>query len=120
MNKENSKHSTILVIVLGLLVLSFIFKASTLVTVATIIGVVSLIFPIVGSWIEFVWFKLAEGLGWVNSRLILGIVFFVILFPIAFLYRLVNSNTLKLRKGEKSLFESRDHTYTKEDFENMW
>lgn len=120
MKKNASASSTILVIVVGFLVLSYIFEAKSLVLIATVIGVVALVFPVTGRWIEFVWFKFAEVLGWINARLILGIVFFVILFPIALLYRLSAKNPLNIRKVQGSLFVTRDHNYSKKDFENMW
>lgn len=120
MKKKTFPHATILIIVLGLLVLSFIFKANVLVTIATIIGVVSLIFPPVGYGVEWFWLKLAETLGWINTRLLLGIVFFVFLSPIAFLHRLFHKNPLQLKKTSGSVFVAREHTYTEKDFENMW
>ena len=46
------------------------------------------------------WMKLGYLLGWVNSRIILGIIFFVILLPIAILMRLFGYDPLKNnRKG---------------------
>ncbi len=118
--KKDTTNTTILVIVLGLLVLSYLFKAPVLIHIATGIGVVSLLVPKIGQWIEWAWMKLAEVLGWINTRILLGIVFFIILFPISVLYRLVSRDSLKLKRGQGSVFFSRDHTYTSKDFENIW
>jgi hypothetical protein len=118
--KKTFPHSTILIIVLGLLVLSFLFKAPVLVTIATVVGVISMIFPPVAFGVEWIWLKLAETLGWINSRLLLGIVFFVFLSPIALLHRLFHKNPLQLKKTNGSIFVAREHAYTEKDFENMW
>ena len=46
------------------------------------------------------WMKLGFLLGWVNSRIILGIIFFIILLPIAIVMRLFGYDPLKNnRKG---------------------
>lgn len=114
------RNKTILVIVTGFLVLSYIFKASVLVTIATVLAVLCLVFPPVARFVEWIWFKIAHALGWFNSRVLLGIVFFVILFPIALLSRMTKRNSLKLRRADDTLFTVRDYHYKKEDFENMW
>ena len=58
-----------------------------------------------------VWVALGEALGWINSRIILGLVFLIILQPIAFVMRLIGYDPLRnRRKGEKSYRENRkDH-----------
>jgi hypothetical protein len=65
------------------------------------------------------WIRLAEGLGWVSSKVILSVVFFCILLPIAMIRRLFKGDTLHLKKENlKTLFETRDHKYVPEDLEN--
>ncbi len=113
-------HTTILVMVTGFLVLSFIFKAPILVTIATIVALVSLTIPRLGKGIEWVWYKIATVLGWFNTRLLLGFLFFVFLFPVAMLARAFGKANLKLNKPTESIFTFRDHKYTRDDFENMW
>lgn len=41
------------------------------------------------------WMKFGSVLGWINSRIILGIIFFLVLFPIAFIMKLFNYDPLK-------------------------
>lgn len=43
------------------------------------------------------WMYLAEGLGWMNTRIILGLLFFLIISPIALVKRLFNSTDLHLK-----------------------
>ena len=121
MNKiENVK--ALLVMVTGFLVLYFIFDADWLLYIATGVGVVSLVIPIAGEYITKGWFKLAEGLGWINSKILLSIIFFVFLFPFALIARLFGKSDLKLRRQEasQSVFENRNHKYTADDLENIW
>ena len=50
-----------------------------------------------------VWMMIGHILGWVNSRIILGIIFFIVLLPIAMVMRLFGYDPLKRnRKGKHS------------------
>jgi hypothetical protein len=67
------------------------------------------------------WLFFAEGLGAFNSKLILSLVFFLFLTPLAFTFRLFTKNPLMIRREDCSSFYSeRDHTYLPIDLEKMW
>ena len=54
------------------------------------------------------WMALGNVLGWLNSKIILGLVFIVILQPIAFVMRLIGYDPLRIRrKKEKTYRENR-------------
>ena len=57
------------------------------------------------------WMKLGVLLGWINSHIILGLVFILVLQPIAYIMRLIGHDPLRRRrKGEKTYRENRkDH-----------
>ena len=90
--------------------------------VSVAVGAFALLLPVVSRWVAFGWFKLAEGLGWVNSRIILSAVFFVMLLPFALLLRLFNKTGLWFRSGKtaKSIYIERNHQYSAKDLENIW
>ena len=79
---------------------------------------------LVSKWLSakliWLWFKLAEGMGYVMSRVILSIVFFFFLFPIALLYRMFNKDLLKLSRQDGSTYTDRHHKYSASDMENPW
>jgi hypothetical protein len=69
------------------------------------------------------WLKFAEAFGKFNTCLILSLVYYVLLTPIAFLYRLTHGDFLNLGKGrghETTLWVERNHLYEPEDLERMW
>lgn len=104
-----------------MLALGWIFDIPVLGKIALVIGAVSIFIPPAARAIEWVWFKIALGLGWINSRILLSIVYFVFLMPIAWLSRLFTNDPLALKKGRRqSLFVTRDHLYTGKDLENIW
>ena len=52
------------------------------------------------------WMKLGHALGWINSHIVLGLVFIIILQPIAFLMRIRGYDPLRRRrKGENTYRE---------------
>lgn len=123
MTKDKAKiYQSILVIVIGLAVLSLIFKIKLLLTIGLLIGILSLISDTIAAWINYGWYKIAEGLGWINSKILITLVYYVFLFPISVLSKLKHKDVLKRNKDPKghSYFADRDHTYLPKDFENLW
>lgn len=105
----------------GLLVFAWIFETSWLNYVALAVGFVCVFVPAVASAVEWGWFKLAALLGYVNSRIILSVIYFVFLLPIAWMSRLFTKDPLLLRSRKKpTLFINRNHLYTRKDLENIW
>lgn len=118
-SKDPATSKTQLVIVTGLLVLAWIFGSIYLVYSAGLVGLASFVSPI-GNRVVWGWYKLAEGLGWFNSRVLLSLVYYLIVTPIAILFRLFGNDPLRLKDNKGSMYEFREHTYTKKDLENPW
>jgi hypothetical protein len=121
MAPAQDRYKTILVMVTGLLAIALIFELSWLITVCLVIGLLSSFIPAAARAIEWAWLKLALVLGWINSRIILSVIYFVFLLPIAWISRLFTKDPLALRNRKtSSLFVTRNHLYTKKDLENIW
>ena len=59
------------------------------------------------------WMALGHALGWINSHIILGLVFIIILQPIAYIMRLTGYDPLRTkRKGEKTYRENFQNHHT--------
>ncbi len=62
-------------------------------------------------WFYRYWMALAGALSFVNTRILLGLFFFVALAPIGFVLRLTGHDPLDRRKGiEQSYWRARPHT----------
>lgn len=130
--KIADRFQSLLVIVVGFLVLYFIFrgnynwyffefKRDFFLYAAVGIGVSSLMFDFVADAILSAWMKIAEVLGFINTRILMSLVFFIFLTPFALLQKLLSkTNFLSLKDTEKSVFHTRDHQYVPEDFDNIW
>ena len=50
------------------------------------------------------WMKLGHVLGWINSRIMLGLVFLIVLQPIALIMRLFNYDPLRKKKNNQTSY----------------
>ena len=122
MQSRAKQLETILVIAAGMIVFHFLFKRVEFLYVALGAAVLGLAIPIAAKYIHLGWMGLAKVLGFINSHILLGVIFFFILTPIALLRNLVSrKDNLQLRKQEgESYFVERNHTYEAADLENPW
>ena len=75
--------------------------------------IMGLISPLLLHYPYKIWMAIGYGLGWINSKIILGLIFIAVLLPIAFVMRLTNYDPLKTkRKGEKTYRENRQNHQT--------
>ena len=112
-----------LVIVTGLLVLHFIFEKAQpwfLITAAAV-GVISIGIPVAGSLIVKGWLRFAEILGAVNGRILLTLIFFLVLLPVALIARLSRKDSPFLQNEDSgSVYTDRNHLYEAKDLDNVW
>ncbi|WP_338792334.1 hypothetical protein [Bernardetia sp. MNP-M8] len=111
----------LLAIMVGFMVFYFVFKIDVLLYIPFGIGVIALFWNWLAEKIAWVWLKFAGVLGVINGKILLSIVFFVFLTPIAFINRLFSKNMLQLKKEDhNSVFVERNLKYKKEDLENIF
>ena len=98
-----------LVIVIGFLFLSYIFDVNYfretalfdvtwLRNTALILGLIFTVSPTLSKAVLWFWGKLAHVLGWINTRIILSLVFYLFLLPIALLFKLFNRDRFSRRQ----------------------
>ena len=112
---KSDPHKSILVIVTGFLIVGFIFPAGSKywVTTAAAIGTLGLANRYFRKWILAAWEMIGIVMGWINSRIILSIVFTFFLVPIGFLYKLIKGDLLFLKKSHLILFSQNEIIHMK-------
>lgn len=122
MEKRLKSLESCLVITVGFLFLFLWLKNPWLLRIALVVGALGAFSPWAAAKIHEGWSLLARGLGWFNGRVLLSVVFFLFLTPIAWLARRSGASGLQLRKktGEGSYYTKRDHRYEPKDLENTW
>ncbi len=105
-----------------LIILSWVSGRSEFAYVALLLLLSGVLFKKVGSIIASGWLRFSRMVAIVNTKIILTIVFYLILTPIALIYRLCCRDPLRLKKAESddSYFCVRNHLCRKRDLENIW
>jgi hypothetical protein len=112
---------TVLVITVGMLVLYFVTDVKWLLIVSLIVGLTGLISPYLAKRIDFLWMKLAWILSLIVPNIILSIVFYLFLTPIALLSRLFGpSDPINLKNSTDTLFKDYKKAVDKASFEKPW
>lgn len=109
-----------LVLVVALVVFYFVFHLPLLLKIAILLGAIGILIPSLSEKIHWLWMKLSHVLGYVMSRVLLTLIFYIILVPLSFFSRLAGKNSVILKKNKTSYFKERNFTYTKESMENVW
>jgi len=113
--KEKSLETS-LVLVLACMVIGYLTGNKYFYLASLILGIIGLFIPFLADWITYLWFKLSEAIGFVTSKILLSAVFFLILFPVATLRKLVGKKDIQ--STDASNWVERNHTYVKKDLEN--
>lgn len=119
--QQNMEFGLVLVLVCCL---SAYFTNEALFLVAAIVlCLTTLLKPGVFTPFTRIWFKLSEVLGGFTSTLLLGIIFFCLVTPIAYIRRLCKKDSLQLhafKRGKQSVLTERNHLFEKNDLMNAF
>lgn len=120
MKQDDTTKSTILIISMGFLLIYLLFTWRWAVITSLIIGLVGILSPSLSQKIEWGWMKLAQILSYVIPNILLTIVFFFFLFPIALVSRLFTKDPLMLSKKYNTYFLDVKNKSDKKSFKKTW
>jgi TRAP-type C4-dicarboxylate transport system permease small subunit len=85
----------------------------TLAIGALVVGSIGLIWPMAIRFVYTGWMIAAFPIGWTISRVVLAVTFYALFTPVAFIFRLMGRDALRLRRSDpRSYWLSRSHTET--------
>jgi len=114
------RHTSLTVIITGFSLL-FVYFRSEWILLPVVIASGGFISGRFGEWVHLTWMKLARALGWINSRILLGVVFYALLTPIALIARLLGKTSIRKKAdAATSQFTIRNHLYNQNDLEHPW
>ena len=104
------------------LFLYLIFKRDFFILIAFALLISGLAFKKTTSKLSDLWLRFSHIIANINNRIILSFVFYILLTPIAVIYRFFSGNPLFLNKdkNKKSYFVDRDIAFKKGDFDKIW
>lgn len=118
---EDKSNQTVLTITVGLLLIYFFSRVEWLLITAILIGILGLSSTYLRQKIDFLWMKLAWILSLIVPNIILSIIFFGLLTPIAFIAKFFgDKDSLKIKPQEKSLYKIIDKEFEKKSFTHPW
>jgi hypothetical protein len=111
---------TIMVLILALLALTYYQGHSYFFGAAVVLAFIGAFIPALAEKIHRLWMKLGEGLGFVTSKIILTIIFFVVLVPVSWLAGIFRKPVLKMKREGDTFYKSRNFTYTQKSMQDVW
>lgn len=120
---KDQSRDTGMAMVLLMMIVFLARKREGWLFVAMALHVLNMIVPQIYRPVAVVWLGLSDLLGTVVSKILLSIVFFLVVTPIAVLRRLLGKDSLKLRAfkaGQDSVMLERNHTFVRGDLERPY
>jgi uncharacterized membrane protein YedE/YeeE len=119
MLKAEKTKSTVLVITTGFIVIYYLTTWYFMLIAAMLVGVAGLFDPF-SKWIHTAWMGLARLLSYIIPNILLSLIFYLILFPLAMISRFQKKDPLMLSSKHQSNWVEEDKTPSRESFEKTW
>jgi hypothetical protein len=117
----STPDKTILTISTSLIILFLLVGWKWLLYTSLVNGLVGIFSPYISRRIDWLWMKLAWTLSLVIPKIILTIIFYLFLFPIATLAKIFRkSDPLMLKNTSISTFKVKDKSFDKASFQKLW
>ena len=118
---KTTPEITMLVLNSALLVLFLIYRNNWFLYGALGLGLAGIFSPWLSRKIDFLWTKLAQLLSYIVPNILMGVVFYGVLFPISLMSKVFSKSTpLQLKYKRGSMFKETNKTFEKSTFEKMW
>ena len=119
--QKTDPTKTVLTISVGFIVLYLVTRWDWPISIALIVGLIGIFSTRLSKIIDFLWMKMAMLLNLIMPNILLSIIFFLFLFPIAILSRLFGKNDpLNLKDKAGSNFKNSNKEFDKASFEKTW
>ena len=121
MKMKSNPYLTLLTIVFGLLVFNYFIDNKNIFYFTLILAGTGVFSTKISLFIEKIWFKISFILSQFIPNILLSVIFFLILTPIALLSKLFKSQTdFNSKNNRKSMFKIQNKSFEKESFERAW
>lgn len=118
---KSNPTQTILVITVGFLIIHFFSGWKWALNISLIVGVLGLFSDYLAEKIDYLWMKLTWVLSMIVPNILLSLIFYIFLTPIAILSRVFGEkNQLSLKNTKDSLFKDNIKPFDKTSFEKTW
>lgn len=121
MKIKSNPSLTVLTIVFGLLFFNYLLENEIIVYLSLLLSGIGVFSQKLSIIIENIWFRVAYILSQIVPNILLSLIFFLILTPIALLSKLFNAQTnFNSKNNQKTTFITQKKSFDKESFERAW
>lgn len=118
---KSNPSLTILTIIFGLLFLNYFLDNKIVFFASLILSGLGVFSPKTSLFIEKIWFKVSFILSQIIPNILLALIFYLILTPIALLSKLFNSqNNFDSNNNQKTTFINQKKSFDKKSFKRAW
>jgi predicted membrane protein len=117
--KTHKAIESVLALVLLSIILFLMLGHSWILTAGLILGLLGALSERAARLLHQGWSLLTQAIGFMMSRIVLSLVFFLFLTPIALLYRAFSPNAFYKRGGD-SYYKLREYVFRAKDLKNPW
>ena len=119
MNREKA-FETIIVLALASLIVSIWLNVEWLVYVTMAFLIIGVVSKSTAMAIAKIWLGFSRYLGVVMNFVLMFVIFYLILIPLALLQRMFGRNQISRKNNENTHFHLRNHRYSSKDIDNPW
>jgi hypothetical protein len=114
---------TAMAMVLIFLILGFYLEKNIFFKLAVAGILLAMIWPMAYKYVAMVWLSGSKFLGSIVSRILLSVIFFIVVFPVAIFRKIIGKDTLKIKQFKKdssSVMVNRDVKFQKAHIKNPY
>lgn len=112
---------SVLAITIGFLILFVFTTVPPFLWISFVVGLIGLCSTYLSKQVHYIWMKIAWLLSLVVPKILLTLVFYGLLFPLASLSRVFGKqDPMQLRRTDASLFKTVNRVASPESFKNPW
>lgn len=116
---KSNPYKTTLTITLGFIIVFFVLSQEWALYIASLFSFLGLLSFKISILVEKAWFKIAELLGLIIPNIILAVIFYLLLFPISTLSKLLKKpSNILLKNNLKTTYKKVNKKFTKKDLVN--
>lgn len=121
MKIKSNPHLTVLTIVFGLLFFNHFFDSEILFYICLFVSGIGVLSYKSSVIIENIWFTISYLLSQIIPNILLLLIFFLFLTPIALLSKLFKAQTyFNSKNNQNTTFKTQNKSFVKESFERAW
>lgn len=121
MKFKSNPSLTLLTIIFGLLFFNFFLEERLIIYISLIISAIGVFSNKLSKFIEKIWYKFSFYVSQIIPNILLTIIFFILLTPIALLSKLFKTKSNFLSKDQsKTAYKNQIKQFDKKSFERAW